>query len=160
MQWAMKNFTDWFTFYNKRNDNKCPKEVWYSPVWSNVSINQSKYVAETRPCSEEPYPPKINSLLSGILRHRRSANPSCPNFLDKNSLTFSTFMNTLDNLYKGLVHQGLELLRSRQNSKCFEAPPTKTCPFYYGISTVKLCCKQLWTHTEVFPPYVASFFCH
>ena len=55
-------------------------------VPSSVNAEQlcqwlSFYVTETRSCKCEPYPPKsLYQLLSGLLRHCRSLNPSIHNF--------------------------------------------------------------------------------
>ena len=66
------------------------------------------YVAETRSCSGEAYPPAtVHSLLSGILRHMRSQNPMYPNFLDKSNPNFSAFTTTIDNFYKDLRSGGV-----------------------------------------------------
>ncbi len=60
-------------------------------------------MAETISCTGESYPPAtVYSLLSGILRHMRSQNPTFPNFLDRNNPDFATFITTLDNLFKDL----------------------------------------------------------
>lgn len=108
--WAMKNFRDWFKAYNARNPgNECPNDV-LLPSCSTEILNKwlSVYIAETRSSTGESYPPAtLYQLLTGILRHMRSENPSYPNFLAKKSPEFSTFTTTLDNLFKGLRSAGV-----------------------------------------------------
>ena len=83
--WAMKNFTDWLSDYNLRNPKSvCPEEV-ILPSCPAETLNKwlCVYAVETRSQSGEPYPPaSLYSLLSGILRHMRSENPTYPNFLN------------------------------------------------------------------------------
>ena len=109
-RWAMKNFIDWFNEYNRCNpDDKCPEDV-ILPTCSAEVLNKwlCVYVAETRSCSGEAYPPAtVHSLLSGILRHMRSQNPMYPNFLDKSNPNFSAFTTTIDNFYKDLRSGGV-----------------------------------------------------
>ena len=78
-RWAMKNFTDWLRDYNLRNpESVCPEEV-ILPSCPAETLNKwlCVYAVETRSQNREPYPPaSLYSLLSGILRHMRSENPS------------------------------------------------------------------------------------
>ena len=51
------------------------------------------------------YPPKtLYLLLTGILRHMRSKNAVCPNFLDT---LFVSFHNSLDNVLRDLHMRGV-----------------------------------------------------
>ena len=108
--WAMKNFTDWLSDYNLRNpESVCPEEV-ILPSCPAETLNKwlCVYAVETRSQSGEPYPPaSLYSLLSGILRHMRSENPTYPNFLNGSLPEFSTFTTTLDNLMKDLRASGV-----------------------------------------------------
>ena len=110
-RWAMKNFTDWLSDYNLRNpESVCPEEV-ILPSCPAETLNKwlCVYAVETRSQSGEPYPPaSLYSLLSGILRHMRSENPTYPNCLNDGSLPeFSTFTTTLNNLMKDLRASGV-----------------------------------------------------
>ena len=65
------------------------------------------YVMETRNKSGDPYPPKtIYSLLTGILRHMTTENPSYPNFLEKKP-AFVNLHRSLDNVFKKLREEGV-----------------------------------------------------
>ena len=78
-RWDMKNFTDLLSDYNLRNpESICPEEV-NLPLCPAESLNKwlCVYTVKTRSQSGEPYPPaSLYSLLSGILRHMRSKNPT------------------------------------------------------------------------------------
>ena len=90
-------------------EDRCPDHV-ILPSCPAEDLNKwlCVYVAETRSCTGESYPPAtVYSLLSGILRHMRSQNPTFPNFLDRNNPDFATFITTLDNLFKDLRSNGV-----------------------------------------------------
>ena len=54
------------------------------------------------------YPPApIHRLLCSILRHMRSKNPSCLNFLDKKDCRFKQLHGTLDAYFHKLHSQGV-----------------------------------------------------
>lgn len=68
----------------------------------------SVFVAEMRKQHGEPYSPKsLYLLLSSILRHMRSLNPACPNFLNTEDHQFSRFHHTLDNVLRKLWSDGV-----------------------------------------------------
>lgn len=48
-----------------------------------------------------------NILRRGILRRMRTFNPLCPNFLDTPNLSFSSFHNALDNIFRELRAKGV-----------------------------------------------------
>ena len=90
--WALNNFEQ-----RKSNRNQCnPTE---GPIQDDIftcidpqTLNNtlSKFVVETRKANGELYPPHtLHQLLCGVLRHMRSKNPACPNFLDKKDARFS-----------------------------------------------------------------------
>ena len=63
-----------------------------------ITLNNhlSRFVVEARKSTGEHYPPAtLHQLLCGILRHMRSKNPGCPNFLDKDT-RFRHLYGTLD----------------------------------------------------------------
>ena len=109
-KWAMCNFREWFADYNRRNpDNLCP-DVLLTASCSKVILSKwlCVFVNETRSKSGDAYSPKsIYALLTGILRHMRLENSDYPNFLDKDDPAFSTFLITLDNLFKALRADGI-----------------------------------------------------
>ena len=87
--WAVKNLQTWWEWHNSAVEDKdelCPEIV----VTSKCTVELLNkwlpvYVMETRNKNGDPYPPKtLYSLLTGILRHMRTENPSYPNFLEKN----------------------------------------------------------------------------
>ena len=66
------------------------------------------YAAEARKQGGGRYPLKtIYSLLTGVLRHMRSINANCPNFLDFNNVEFAPLENPLDNLFRDLRVMGI-----------------------------------------------------
>ena len=104
-KWALTNLTDWFEDYNARNPyNPCPWEILTCECskevlneWLSVSVN------ETQSKNGKQYLPKTNqSLLGGILCSMRMENPKYPNFLDREDSSFTSFLLTLDNLFKSL----------------------------------------------------------
>ena len=109
-KWAMCNFREWFADYNRRNpDNICP-EVLLTASCSKAILSKwlCVFVNETRSKSGDAYSPKsIYALLTSILRHMRLENSDYPNFLDKDDPAFSTFLITLDNLFKALRADGI-----------------------------------------------------
>ena len=88
--WAIKNFTDWLSDYNLRNcESVFPEEV-ILPLCPAKTFHKwlCVYAVETRSQTREPYPPaSLYSLLSGILGHMRSENPTHI----KQLLTYGTF---------------------------------------------------------------------
>ena len=67
------------------------------------------YIAETRKVNGDPYPPStLQSLLSGILRHMRSIDPThAPNIFDKGNPAFRDLHCTMDSLYRQLRAEGV-----------------------------------------------------
>ena len=49
----------------------------------------------------------MHLLLNGILRHMRSKNATCPNFLDTQDPLFVSFHNSLDNVLRDLHMKGV-----------------------------------------------------
>ena len=69
----------------------------------------SVYVAEARKQDGSPFPPKsLYMLLTGLLRHMRSKNPTCPNFLETNQLEFVSLHNAMDNVFRKLRVEGVQ----------------------------------------------------
>ena len=107
--WAVKNLETWWEWHNnslEEDDEVCP-EIVITPKCSVELLDKwlPIYVMETRNKSGNPYPPKtIYSLLTGILRHMTTENPSYPNFLEKKP----AFVNFhLDNVFKKLREEGV-----------------------------------------------------
>ena len=105
--WALSNFLGWKNSCNARFENKLEKKVPESLLSSTDPKILSKwlalYAAETRKRDGTQYLAKsIYLLLSGILRHMRTLNPLCPNFLDTTNLSFSHFHTTVDNIFRTL----------------------------------------------------------
>ena len=84
--WAVKNLQTWWEWHNSAVEDKddlCPEIV----VTSKCTVELLNkwlpvYVMETRNKNGDPYPPKTlySLILTGILRHMRTENPSYPNF--------------------------------------------------------------------------------
>ena len=94
--WAVKKSTNLVGMAQSAVEDKdelCPEIV----VTSKCTVGLLNkwlpvYVMETRNKNCDPFPPKtLYSLLTGILRHMRTENPSYPNFLGKKTLLLSNF---------------------------------------------------------------------
>ena len=104
--WALRNFNSWAEHRNSRFPD--------SPVPTTLYKRRAQPLAvflrtlETRNSEGKHYPPKsIYQLLTGLLRHMRSGNPSAPNFLEKTSPTFFQLHTVIDNHFKELRQQGV-----------------------------------------------------
>ena len=65
-------------------------------------------MAETRKKDGSRYPPKtIYLLLSGLLRHMRTHNPACLNFLDTENKDFLKLHTAVDNVFRQLRSDGV-----------------------------------------------------
>ncbi len=73
-----------------------------------LSKHISRFIVETRKANGTLYPPStLHSLMCGLLRHMRSINPGCPNFLDKKDHRFTALHKTLDSLFNKLHADGI-----------------------------------------------------
>ena len=111
-KWAVTNFLAWQTSRNKEFDGDQAKQVPSTLLKSSDPSVLSKwlslYCAEARKKDGGSYPPKtVYALLTGLLRHMRSLNPECPNFLDFSDPRFTTLQNYLDNLFRDLRARGV-----------------------------------------------------
>ena len=111
-EWAVTNFLAWQTSRNKEFDGDQAKQVPSTLLKSSDPSVLSKwlslYCAEARKKDGGSYPPKtVYALLTGLLRHMRSLNPECPNFLDFSDPRFTTLQNYLDNLFRDLRARGV-----------------------------------------------------
>ena len=111
-KWALSNFMEWKKSRNARFNGEPEKQVPESLLSSTDDKILSKwlslYAAETRKRDGTQYPSKtVYLLLSGILRHMRTINPLCPNFLDTSNLSFSSFHTALDNIFRDLRLKGV-----------------------------------------------------
>ena len=86
-KWAMSNFEAWKLARNQKHpDDQVPDDLFMCTDPAILSVHLSRFVLETRKSNSEYYPPKtLYLILCGILRHMRSINPGCVNFLDKMS---------------------------------------------------------------------------
>ena len=81
-----------------------------SPPWDVTELNRwlCLYVLETQHSDGKKYPvSSLYPLLSGILRHMRSVDTDCPNFLDTNNHKFKELHAALDNLGHQLRRGGV-----------------------------------------------------
>ena len=126
-KWAITNFLAWQTSQNDKFDGDQAKQVplLESSDSSLLSKWLSLYCAETRKKDGGPYPPKtVYALLTGTLRHMRSLNPECPNFLDFSDPRFMTLQNYLDDLFRDLRPVGLD--QRARILRCFRRKRTKS----------------------------------
>ena len=110
-KWAVATFLSW---RDKRNssfadpESQVPCDLLISTDTELLSKWLTYFVAEARRKDGENYPPKtVYLLLTGLLRHMRSRNVTCPNFLDTSDHRFSTFHNALDNVLRDLRMKGI-----------------------------------------------------
>ena len=111
-KWALTNYLLWRDKRNATFSDKPSEQVLQDLLASKDAAEISKwftfYVAETRRKDGSEYPPKtIYLLLTGLLRHMRSRNAACPNFLDTSDPSFAAFHNALDNVFRGLRTRGV-----------------------------------------------------
>ena len=100
--WAIKNFRDW---RSEREgcypEEVCREDLLDSPPWKIDELNHwlSIFIHETRWSDGKRYPlSTVYQLLTGILRHMRTVDPECPNFLDEKDYRFQKLRAALDNL--------------------------------------------------------------
>ena len=107
--WALKNFQLWMTNRNISHPNDLiPSDIFQCTDTQTLSKYLSRFVVETRKSNGELYPPAtLHQLLCGILRHTRSKNPTCPNFLDKKDSRFRDLHGTLDSYFHKLHSDGV-----------------------------------------------------
>ena len=118
-KWAVANFESWRSARNSKLVNQTDELVPSDLLESRDKLVLNKwlcvFVAETRKQDGNRYSPKsLYQLLTGILRHMRNVNPSCPNFLDTDDHSFSRFHNTLDNILRELRADGVGVPRQAE----------------------------------------------
>ena len=105
-KWALSTFLSWCKRHNacfNEPENQVPSDLLISTDPAPLFKWLTHFVAEAQRKDGANYPPKtIYLLLTGLLRHMRSRNPICPNFLDTSDPRFSTFHNALDNVLRDL----------------------------------------------------------
>ena len=111
-QWALSTFLSWHDKRNQCFREEPEKQVPLDILGSNDPVAICKwftfFVAEVRKKDGTEYPPKtLYLLLTGILRHMRSRNDVCPNFLDTQAPSFASFHNALDNVLRDLRVRGI-----------------------------------------------------
>lgn len=97
-RWALCNFEAWKKAGNERYpSDPVPDDLLMSTDPAILNTHHSRFVLETRKSNGENYPPEtLHYLLCGLLRHMRSTNPICPNFLDKKDSTFKPLHGAMD----------------------------------------------------------------
>ena len=93
---------------NRYPEEPVPEGLLSSSDAQVLSKHLARYVVETRRANGNLYPPStLHSLMCGLLRHMRSINPECPNFLDKKDVRFQSLHKTLDALFNRLHSDGI-----------------------------------------------------
>ena len=89
-QWALNVFSEWKEARNKDFPNQpVPEDLLTTSNPELLNTHLSQLAVEVRKGSGEKYPPAtIHQLLCGLLRHMRTLNPLCVNFLDKKDARF------------------------------------------------------------------------
>ena len=110
-KWAVSTFLLWRDRRNvsfKEPDYQVPEDLLISTDTALLCKWLTYFIAEVRRKDGANYPPKtIYLLLTGLLRHMRSRNVTCPNFLDTSDARFVTFHNALDNILRDLRMRGV-----------------------------------------------------
>lgn len=110
-KWCISTFEAWREGRNARfpmPNDQVPVNLLEAKDITALSKWLSYFVAEVRKKDGTAYPPKtVYLLLTGLLRHMRTLNPDCPNFLDTNDQRFATFRSALDNVLRELRAQGM-----------------------------------------------------
>ena len=106
-RWALANFSTWQKRRNERfpedSDEHVPSELLKSTDPKLLTKWLSLYAAEARKQDGGVYPPKtIYLLLAGLLRHMRSLNPVCPNFLSSSNSEFTQLHHSLEDTFREL----------------------------------------------------------
>ena len=112
-KWAVSNFECWRKRRNETFNLEPERQVPDGLLLGHDSAALCKwlsvYVAEARKQDGSPFPPKsLYVLLTGLLRHMRSKNPTCPNFLETNQLEFVSLHNAMDNVFRKLHVEGVQ----------------------------------------------------
>ena len=107
--WALNNFQQWMSNRNRCSPaNPIQDDIFTCTDQQTLNNTLSKFVVETRKSNGDLYPPQtLHQLLCGVLRHMRSKNPACPNFLDKKDARFSQLHKTLDSYFHKLHSEGV-----------------------------------------------------
>ncbi len=97
--WAVKTFEAWRNARNANfpEDSPIPENILECADKAVLNCTLAKFVVEARKTTGEPYPPKtIHFLMCGLLRHMRSVNAQCPNFLNKKDPEFNSLHGVMD----------------------------------------------------------------
>ena len=114
-KWAVANFECWRKRRNEtftlEPERQVPDDLLLGLDSAALCKWLSLYVAEARKQDGSLFPPKsLYLLLTGLLHHMRSKNPTSPNFLDSNQLEFVSLHNVMDNVFITVVCAPLVLL--------------------------------------------------
>ena len=121
-RWALANFSAWQKKRKERfpdnSEEHAPSELLKSSDPRLLSKWLSLYAAETRKQDGSEFISKsIYLLLAGLLRHMRSLNPACPNFLAYSNAEFAGLHRSLENTFREL--QGSQTISETKTSEAF-----------------------------------------
>ena len=121
-RWALANFSAWQKRRKERfpdnSEEHVPTELLKSSDSKLLSKWLSLYAAEARKQDGSVYLSKsIYLLLAGLLRHMRSLNPACPNFLSYSNVEFAQLHRSLENTFREL--QGSQTVSEPKTSEAF-----------------------------------------
>ena len=108
-KWALTNFHAWMQARNKRfPGDPVPSLLLSTSDPATLNAWLCRFVVETRNHKGKAYSPStIYQLLTALLRHMRTTNAGCPNFLDKKNTHFRPLHGTLDSHFRSLHEQGI-----------------------------------------------------
>ena len=108
INWALKNFNQWMATRKQSCPNDPAPDFLQTTDPQTLNIHLARFIVETRKSNGDLYPPTtVHQLLCGFLRHMRSKNPGCPNFLDKKDSRFRQLHGTLDSYFHKLHSEGV-----------------------------------------------------
>ena len=106
-KWAFNHFTRWLedrnTAYRGDSDNQVPVDLLQTADPKLLNRWLAVYATEARKQNSKPYPAStVYFLLAGLVRHMRSINPGCPNFLHTSNLQFKPLHDSLEETFRKL----------------------------------------------------------
>ena len=121
-RWAVAHFTRWLNSRNEQfagnSENQVPVDILKSTDPKALSKWLALFAAEARKNDGSPFPrTSVYMLLAGLLRHMRSLDPTCPNFLSNTNLEFAELRRSLESTFREL--QAHEIMSEPKRSEGF-----------------------------------------
>ena len=106
-RWAVAHFTRWLNSRNEQfagdSENQVPVDILKSTDPKALTKWLALFAAEARKNDGGAFPrTSVYMLLAGLLRHMRSLDPTCPNFLSTTNFEFTELHRSLENTFREL----------------------------------------------------------